>query len=203
MHLVLPSPKRFKKLLSWRYFWPLLVTGVLLSTGTISALYAHSDRYQTAIKTPLPPQIIVVKKKAAEPAQPPATPPPAAEQTPASTPAATSANSGTATTTTRKALPNSTPENVACNDKLNNIYFNYNMSLSAENQHHKDEIEDIQTAYDYGVYDQAAEQINDSTTPEQLRDQDFTEENARYSAATSKLTTDQQSQMHATGCFGL
>lgn len=76
------------------------------------------------------------------------------------------------------------------------------MSLAAENQHHKDELADIQDAYDVGAYDELASEQNDGATGVQLRDQDVADENVRYNAATLKLSTDEQSQFQASGCFG-
>lgn len=192
--------KNFTAATKWRYFWPVLAVSLLVIAGASSALYTHSARYQTAITPPKTPQIVVVKPKTAETAQPAASQAaPAEEQPTTQTPAAITSNT---TSSTKKSALNSTPAQTACNDKINSIYFNYNMSLASENGRHQAELVDIQEAYDLGVYQNLANELANGTTAEQLRDEDLAEENTQWSTKTTQLAADQQAQMKAAGCFG-
>lgn len=184
-----------RKAPKWHYFWPVLVAGVLLVGSSGAALYTRSASYQKAIETPAALQVIVVKEKKAQPAA--TTPTRATDQ--AAVPAATSTQN-TPTSNTKKTssvnLANS------CNDKINSIYYNYNMALATENGRHQQILASIQEDYDTDVYYYAALMLNDGTTEDMLRDQDVADENARHDTATINLANDEQSQMKASGCFG-
>ncbi len=184
-----------RKAPKWHYFWPVLVAGVLLVGSGSTAIYTRSASYQEAIETPAAPQVIVVKEKKTQPAVTTA----AAATDQAATPAATSTQN-TQTTSTKKASTVNLA--TACNDKINSIYYNYNMALATENGRHQQILASIQEDYDNDVYYYAALINNDGSTEDMLRDEDVAEENARHDTATINLANDEQSQMKASGCFG-
>lgn len=180
----------------WHYFWPLAVIGVLLIGSSGAAVYTRSAAYQQAIDTPPAPQIIVVKDKKAAAAAP--------------TPATTTEQTATSTTTSTQPSSGTTPKKTstvnlatACNDKINSIYYNYNMALATENGRNQQVLASIQEDYDNDVYYYEALIRDDGTTEDILRDADIADENVRHDTATINLANDEQAQMKASNCFGV
>lgn len=184
-----------RKRLHHRYIPLALVSCLLLVAGSAAALYTHSDSFQSAKVITIPAPIIIQKTQAPQSA-------PAPTDTPASAQATTTPPKAIPHTTRKSTNISSRPAALICSDKQNSIYVNYETALAAENQHHTDELNDIETTHSVGGYDAIAEAAADGSTGEELYQQDLADESARHTAATTQLSNDEQAQLHATGCFG-